>query len=457
MKVSFLKREEGNNSLILIFTGWSASASLYDDVSVPGWDVIVVSDYDDGEFDNSLLSRYSTIYLYAWSLGVAMAGVCLDSDKIIRKFAVNGTMKPSDDVYGILRNTYHSTAENLDDRNLRKFRRRMFESADSYKSVAHLLETEADIETLRNQLYTVDKITSGITPDFKWTRAYISEKDAIFPVRSQRRYWISQGNVEIFSLKGGHFIDLKKIILSTIPNPERVGKRFLKALPTYNKHAVAQRNIAQVLTSKLQSYLKSRKISSILEIGHGSGIFSRLYADLLKPEHITYIDLYPTEKLSLAPDEEYVAADAEKWLRHTDSKYDAIVSASAIQWFADIKNFIKHAASHLNPDGILVISTFGKGNLEELDEIRKSPIVYVSEDEWREWLSGYFTDVEITFETIMVVFDNARQVLLHLRNTGVGGYGLGVDSEGRRGLILPEFNAIDSLTYHPLYIIARKK
>lgn len=457
MKVSFVKREEGNDSLILIFTGWSTSASLFDEISVPGWDVLVVSDYDNCEFDNTLLSSYSTIYLYAWSLGVAMAGVCLDSDSIIRKFAINGTMKPADDVYGISRHIYHSTAENLDDRNLRKFQRRMFESADSYKSVAHLLNYEADIEALRNQLYTVDIITSGKMSDFKWTRAYISESDAIFPAESQRRYWESQDDVEIYGLKGGHFVELKKIIQSTIPNPDRVGKRFLKALSTYDEFAVAQRNIAQTLTSKLQSYLQSRQISSILEIGHGSGMFSRLYADMLNPRHITYIDLYSTEKLSLAPDEEYIAADAERWLRHIDAKWDAIVSASAIQWFADIKNFIKHSAYHLNTDGILAVSTFGKGNLEELDEIRKSPIVYASADEWRKWLSDYFTDVEITSEEIEVMFDNTREVLLHLRNTGVGGHGLGVDSDGTRGLILPEFNVIRSLTYHPVYILARKK
>ena len=455
MNCSFIRRTEGNDSLILIFTGWSASPALYGDIDIAGWDLLVVSDYENDSFDESLLEGYATIYLYAWSLGVTMAAHTLNPERITRAFAINGTEHPADDTLGIPERIYFATADNLDERNLKKFQRRMFASAEAYRNSADLLQTSQTIGTLREQLYNVERMSHEYKDGFPWTRAYISTEDAIFPPQAQNEAWSRKESAEIFSLPPGHFPDMRKIIRSTVPDPSRIGRRFHDAYDTYDDYATAQHTIAENLADRLADYAQYGDIRSILEIGQGTGLFSRLYAERLHPESITYIDIYPTDRFSLAQNEEYIVADAERWLRDSSGSWNAIVSASAIQWFADIRRFIDTAANKLTPNGILAISTFGKGNLAELDAIRKSPIVYADENQWMQWLNKDFTDISVSSESLTIAFENSRDVLLHLRNTGVGGASTRVEGNGKRGLMPPEFNSIRTLTYRPLYILAR--
>lgn len=454
MICEWVRKSEGSDRLILIFGGWGTDAAIYNDVNVPGWDVLVCHDFDETPFDSSLVSRYTTVYLYAWSLGVNEAARVSDLNNITAAFAINGTEWPCDDLKGIPVKIFTGTADTLTIDNLMRFRRRMFRSSDDYKRVSPSLPSDPDIDSLKRQLYIVRDRSKHSHPRDFWTRVYISDNDRIFPAENQRRAWQNRG-IEICERPDGHYINLAEVVRNTIPNTEIVGKKFRASLLTYDQHASAQRIIAERLVSLLADRCPATG-TKVLEIGQGSGLSTRLFGNLLQPSEMDCVDLYPTPRVSAAPVMRYHEADAEKWIAGSSSnRWDCIVSSSAIQWFPDIRSFISHAARCLTADGILACATFGPGNLGEFDALRPSPMLYRSPEQLRIWLTQYFGEVKVDSEEIRLTFATAREALVHLQRTGVGG-------SARHGLTVNQLlDAVPHdndgrayLTYRPVYIIA---
>ena len=125
MRQVFTHKNPRNRRLLLVFTGWSSDERFFAGFAPEGWDVMVCSDYETLDFDSRLIDGYSTVYLFAWSLGVAAVAASLPEGKIAAAVAVNGTLWPADDMRGIPESIFKATEANLDERNLRKFRRRI--------------------------------------------------------------------------------------------------------------------------------------------------------------------------------------------------------------------------------------------------------------------------------------------------------------------------------------------
>lgn len=449
MKCDFLHKEDSGR-LIIIFAGWSTGPTFYRHLSLPGWDILVVHDYSDFDFPTAIFEPYHTIALFAWSLGVYAASCVLPPDRISLAVAINGTESPVDDSCGIPVKIYRSTMSTLDNRNLLKFRHRM--CGTLYNDVEPLFTTsEADIENLKFQLKQIGGHT-GKSVGLHWNRVYIALNDRIFPPDAQRRAWSSYpSHPEMIYLEAPHYIDLAKIIMSALPAKEKVGNHFHKALDTYDNQAIAQKAIARRLTDFPGGVpIKPLKV---LEIGPGSGIFSKMFADRFHPEEIDFIDLYPLPEFSIAPKENYFITDAEDWVARQavilPSSYDAVISASALQWFANPESFFKNVAKLLHPGGFLLCSTFISGNLKELTSVNPYGLIYRSTEELEKMINRYFMFSKLEEEELVVDFPSPRQTLRHLKETGVGG-GL---STGRSLKEILEDTPL-FLTYRPLYIYA---
>ncbi len=437
MNFSLIHHEENNNRLILIFAGWSTSASLYSEVKRKGWDTAVVDDYTEMQLDLHHLKKYKTIYLYAWSLGVRAASRVLSNSDITMAFAINGTLSPIDDRFGIPKDIYLGTANNLDDRNLRKFRIRM---ASNVISPEQLGEGSRSVELLRNELIAIEADKElPAEPMIKWRRAYIGSSDRIFPPENQINAWDKEGDLceETVILNAPHFIDIKSIVDATIPDLEKVGRRFEASGDTYDLQASAQLRAAHLLS---QMVMDSNKVikPKILEIGQGTGLFTRIYAPLLNPESIQFVDIYPTLKIGICAHEQYHVGDAETFIETCSDNYDMIVSASTIQWFRNLPRFVKSATRRLNPEGSLVCSTFLPGTLNIFDSFRPSPMLYLSKDEIERALRDNFHNVDCITDTVDLTFETAKDALRHLRQTGVGG------AFGRFGSLRQLVTAIES-------------
>lgn len=457
MKLQFISHSPDNHRLILIFAGWGTAPELYAGSTRAGWDTLVAYDFDDFDFPADIAGQYSTIYLFAWSLGVYAAHRALTEVNITAAFAINGTLTPVSDTEGIPVEIFSATANTLSLRNLTKFRLRMVGSREALEKLEPRLPSAPDIDMLRRQLELVASDSKNKTHNsIPWRRVYIGNDDRIFPASAQHTAWShNYPEVEIVNVKAPHFIELTEIVHSVIPDTERVAHRFHKALPTYDKAAEAQRLIARHLTDMAVKAAPKNRSLNILEIGVGSGLFSHMYAGCLPIKSITYLDLYPIPQLNLVAEERYIQADAEKWMEECTEHFDLIVSASTIQWFSHQARFFANASRCLNSDGALVCSTFLPGNLRELDTLRPSPMLYLPLRKLEAALHRNFTDVNIETYDIPLVFDNSREALLHLKATGVGGSSA-VSSSGAsllRALTPPAGQPV-TLTYRPAWFTA---
>ena len=170
-------------------------------------------------------------------------------------------------------------------------------------------------------------------------------------------------------------------------------------------------------------------------------------------------DILRKEQVSFLPgDAETVPFPAESTL---------ITSCSALQWFESPENFFKRCNALLNNQGYFAFSTFGKENMKEIRELTGNGLPYRSREELVKALSSHFDILHSEEELISLSFDNPLKVLYHLKQTGVTGIS-GTSSQQlrtRRDLQLfserytQEFTqgTSVSLTYHPIYIIAKKK
>lgn len=454
MKFEFIENSPANRRLILIFSGWSCDAEPFRELRHDGWDIAVAYDYSSMDFDRSLVARYETVRLFAWSLGVVAASVALSGcNDISEAVAINGTLSPADDRRGIPSAVYFGTADNLDLRNLTKFRKRMAGSSERFhKYFANAVATDDDIVSLKEQLYRLaglsDKIT-GLKP-LPWKRAYVSANDRIFPPVNMKDAWTEAG-VEVVEIDDAHMPDFDAIVRYEIPDCRTIGAKFAAASGSYEETAVVQREAANRLVDSLARYASVASDPDILEFGAGSGLLTRRLAEEYRPKSVSIVDLFEVGPFNLCRDERYYLRDAEIWITEATGKYDLMASSSTFQWFADLFTFLKNCRELLKDEGILAFSIYLKGNLSELDTFRPVPLNYHTfEDIYR----GLSENYEIIFseeKERCIEFANVRELLMHLKHTGVGG------SAPSGKLRLSDMQTLRALTYRYGIFIARPR
>ena len=412
MKIEFIKRGAATR-LILLFAGWSTDARYYSDCVIDGWDTAVVSDYRDLSMPD-LPQQYSTIYVFAYSLGVWAASRC--NLKAAAKIAICGSLVPVSDDFGIPEAIFKATADGLTAESLKIFHRRMAGDRASMQRIDSRLPDSPDISALKDELLAIAEGQGQKESVCRWDKAYIATKDRIFPVDNLDRYWDMHPETVKVKINSSHAIDISQIIKDVVPNLAAIEEGFSSAVATYNANALVQEEICRRMGEIIAGIIAeiSPSIHSLLEIGAGQGLLTETWRRILRPSKATFVDLLPMPNFGVSENDEYIVADAEEWLRNSSAKYDVILSASTIQWFADPVGFIRTVRQHLNPGGFAVISTFAKGSLHELDSIRPCPLIYRTAKEYKE-IPGI--NVEEWDRTL--TFSSPREMLMHLRLTGV--------------------------------------
>ena len=145
-------------------------------------------------------------------------------------------------------------------------------------------------------------------------------------------------------------------------------------------------------------------------------------------------------------------------------KFDLIVSASTFQWLAHPRATFAKLAAHLNTNGWLIFSTFGKNNFKELKAVTGQGLEYRSIGELSAWLSSEY-DILYTEEQIhMLKFSDPLDILRHVKKTGVNATSLPTAwTKGRLREFCEDYkirfltDGYCPLSYHPLYLVCRKK
>lgn len=205
---------KGKKGLSLFFAGWGMDKRPFGNLACQDMDIMICYDYTDTGFDYRMIERYGTIMITAWSMGVWAAGKIIPGLKaagkeITRATAINGTLLPVNDLYGIPEKIFSGTLEGLSEKTLEKFRRRMCGDTANYELFMSAVPLRS-IGSLHGELAAIyKKAASGNSSEDmddtacagiikaecqgNWNDAVICTKDRIFPADNQIRFWTDAG------------------------------------------------------------------------------------------------------------------------------------------------------------------------------------------------------------------------------------------------------------------------
>lgn len=245
-----------------------------------------------------------------------------------------------------------------------------------------------------------------------------------------------------------------------------IRRRFARSVRSYAEYARAQQMIAGRMCLMLRPLVRECP-ASVLEIGCGTGTFTRLFMQHFHPARMTLNDICPEVREALddvlsLPGLEFLAGDAEQC--RLPEGQELIISCSVLQWLEHPEDFIRHCRSLLVSGGTLAVSTFGPDNLREVKDITGSGLEYPSVHQLERMLSDAGLETLLLHdERIVLNFPSATDILRHLKHTGVTGIVRTQWTPGRLVDFSTEYSsrygAGDGsvpLTYHPVYMIAKK-
>jgi len=149
-----------------------------------------------------------------------------------------------------------------------------------------------------------------------------------------------------------------------------VNRNFSRSALLYDQYADIQKKTAL----KLAEMVDSKNIFSILELGCGTGNYTRLLREKYKTAHIKALDI-SERMIDLARDKlkqeniEFIVGDAQEL--DLKEKFDLVTSNACLQWLGNLKNALSEYAALLQEEGVLLFSIFGPQTFGELNAALK--------------------------------------------------------------------------------------
>ena len=461
MHIKNLNISAKSSSAIIIFLGWAMDDRPFANLHKDGYDVILIWGTQDEDFAaeyQGIVCQYSQVVVIAWSYGVAVAN-SLISEKETLRIAVNGTPTPVSDTAGIPRLIFALTLRNISESNILNFYDKTLGQSPMREAFMLNLpqrnpdELKADLVRYKNLPISA--------PNKMWDKVYIADNDAIIPPANQANAW---AGFDITHTDGSHFPDFQEIIDRDIIDKALIARRFAGSASGYETEAEVQLNIAKQLNDLWRNYQNPRS-SDVLEIGVGTGFLTRQYSADVDSSRLTLLDLAPVEHIQTAArkafsditDIKFVSADAEQYLADCqESSLDTILSSSTIQWFASPRRLFANVAKVLRPGGIAAISTFESGTYEEISSLTGRSLDYHTLEQFVAMLPDSLQVLDSKRETSRITFDNGRNLLKHIKMTGVNALSGTPLSYKKMISLMRQLDECPHLTYRHIYLIIKK-
>ncbi len=207
---------------------------------------------------------------------------------------------------------------------------------------------------------------------------------------------------------------------------DKVARCFLQGQHTYDEHATVQKKVSQKLVGLLNGFPQI-DYNRVFEIGCCTGTMTeellhfheikKLFLNDLVPDFFPIVQkkLFAKKETTIEP----IFGDIEKLQFPLD--LDLVISSSTFQWLTDLERFFANVANALNQNGYLVFSIFGPGTLIEFKKLTGIGLEYTSLGRMLEIMENEFViEYADTLKDILY-FETPRDVLRHLKATGVGG------------------------------------
>lgn len=244
---------------------------------------------------------------------------------------------------------------------------------------------------------------------------------------------------------------------------KRVKQGFGKSATTYRKYAVVQDFIADRLMSELHKHIP-KSITKTLEIGCGPGILTQKMISQFHTKHYWANDIvedHNDEILEINNQIHFLPGDIESIT--LPGELDLVISSSTFQWLHNLDLFLTNLYHHISDNGILAFTTFGPENYREIRMVEGSGLDYLSWNNLSELLSHHYNILWSDKEIITRHFETPRQILQHMKLTGVNGIPGKVWTPSRLKRFQSDY--IDMfgtpmgvpLTYQPFYFILSPK
>jgi biotin synthesis protein BioG len=199
MKQFFLNNK--SNDLLVFFCGWGMDETPFLSLGF-STNVLFLYDYANLDFDFDF-SPYENIKLLAFSYGVYAAGLCAGKmPGLSGKIAINGTLIPVDNNYGVPVKKFALT-EKMNSESIGRFRERLFYKKEDFE-IFNIPKRTA--ESCTNELMKIKEIYfSNPVPELKFDKIYVSKYDKIVPAENQLNFWRKYYDTNITELENGHF------------------------------------------------------------------------------------------------------------------------------------------------------------------------------------------------------------------------------------------------------------
>jgi len=211
-----------------------------------------------------------------------------------------------------------------------------------------------------------------------------------------------------------------------------IEENFSKHARVYDQHSRVQNLCASTLINQVGT----NSFSSILDIGCGTGNYTKLLRDRFPQAKIKAVDIsaemIEVAKEKLGPGEvEFIVADAEGL--NLGEEFDLISSNASFQWFQELESDLTRYKQALKRGGLILFSTFGPKTFFQLhsclEEFLNKPLLisasnFLSKGEIEAILKGIFKEVRVGEEIYNHQFNSLLELLENLRCTGTRGDGL---------------------------------
>lgn len=189
---------------------------------------------------------------------------------------------------------------------------------------------------------------------------------------------------------------------------------FGKNFSTYDENAIIQKKVAENLTNFISKKFNNQKFDKVIELGCGTGIFTREFLKKFEINEIDLNDCFNTRDYFKEINyKNFICDDMSDAI---NQNYDIVISSSSFQWIEDLEKLIENISKKSEK---LAFSIYIDGNLKEISEHFGVGLKYKKIDDILLILKKYFKNIEYYSEEKTLNFSSPIEALRHLKRTGV--------------------------------------